>query len=229
MCDQAETQFGRQEHVAQFMELAERLNRQLHRSHLDELEGSDLTISQIRTLALVEHAGPQRMSTVAVHLGKPRVDVTYIRSGSPDQERAGRPGPVLRRRRVRTIRFPIPAVAAFVFALSALSPACGSDPAPTVYPTATFAPPPTATSDPTPTPRPTFASFAAACGRLMAAKEQTGWHAAYTAWLNRLEAETPSRELREFWTFRQRYFALLRLEAADSTPDSMVKAWESSL
>ena len=60
----------RQELTDRFTESAEYLNRQLHTGRLDEWEGLDMTIPQIRTLVLLERMGPLRMGNIAVYLGR---------------------------------------------------------------------------------------------------------------------------------------------------------------
>ncbi len=56
--------------VDRFVELVEYLNRQLHSGRLDEWEGLDMTIPQIKSLALLERMGPLRMGSIALHLGR---------------------------------------------------------------------------------------------------------------------------------------------------------------
>ena len=53
-----------------FRELAESLNRRLHTGRLDEWEGLDMTIPQIKTLVLLERVGPLRMGNIAIYLGR---------------------------------------------------------------------------------------------------------------------------------------------------------------
>ena len=60
----------RQELTDRFTESAEYLNRQLHTGRLDEWEGLDMTIPQIRTLVLLERMGPLRMGNIATYLGR---------------------------------------------------------------------------------------------------------------------------------------------------------------
>ena len=60
----------KQELVDQFVELAELLNRRMHSGRLDEWEGLDMTIPQIKSLALLERMGPLRMGSIAFHLGR---------------------------------------------------------------------------------------------------------------------------------------------------------------
>ena len=60
----------RQELTDRFAESAEYLNRQLHTGRLDEWEGLDMTIPQIRTLVLLERMGPLRMGNIAIYLDR---------------------------------------------------------------------------------------------------------------------------------------------------------------
>ena len=60
----------RQELTDRFTESAEYLNRQLHTGRLDEWEGLDMTMPQIRTLVLLERMGPLRMGNIAIYLGR---------------------------------------------------------------------------------------------------------------------------------------------------------------
>ena len=60
----------RQELTDRFTESAEYLNRQLHTGRLDEWEGLDMTIPQIRTLVLLERMGPLRMGNIAIYLDR---------------------------------------------------------------------------------------------------------------------------------------------------------------
>ena len=60
----------KQELTDRFTESAEYLNRQLHTGRLDEWEGLDMTIPQIRTLVLLERMGPLRMGNIAIYLGR---------------------------------------------------------------------------------------------------------------------------------------------------------------
>ena len=52
-----------------FVELVEHLNQQMHCRPMDEWEGLDLTIPQIKTLALLQHQGPLRMGSISNYLG----------------------------------------------------------------------------------------------------------------------------------------------------------------
>ncbi len=61
-----------------FVELVEHLNRRLHSSPLDEWEGLELTIPQIKTLALLQHQGPLRMGTISNYLGSALSATTNI-------------------------------------------------------------------------------------------------------------------------------------------------------
>ena len=60
----------RRELTDRFTESAEYLNRQLHTGRLDEWEGLDMTIPQIRTLVLLERMGPLRMGNIAINLDR---------------------------------------------------------------------------------------------------------------------------------------------------------------
>lgn len=60
----------RQELEARFFKVAEQLNRQIHSGHMDEWEGLDMTIPQIRTLVLLERMGPVRMTDIAIYIGR---------------------------------------------------------------------------------------------------------------------------------------------------------------
>lgn len=68
----------RQELTDRFRELAECLNRRLHGDRLDEWEGLDMTIPQIRTLVLLERVGPRRMGNIAISLGRALSAATTI-------------------------------------------------------------------------------------------------------------------------------------------------------
>ena len=52
-----------------FIELVEQMNQSMHCRPLDEWEGLDLTIPQLKTLALLQHQGPQRMGNISAYLG----------------------------------------------------------------------------------------------------------------------------------------------------------------
>lgn len=60
----------RQALEAQFIKVAEQLNRQIHSGQMDEWEGLDMTIPQIRTLVLLERLGPVRMTDIAIYIGR---------------------------------------------------------------------------------------------------------------------------------------------------------------
>lgn len=55
---------------AKFITVAEQLNRQIHSGQMDEWEGFDMTIPQIRTLVLLERLGPVRMTDIAIYIGR---------------------------------------------------------------------------------------------------------------------------------------------------------------
>ena len=52
-----------------FVELVEQINQQMHCRPVDDWEGLDLTIPQIKALALLQDQGPQRMGSVSAYLG----------------------------------------------------------------------------------------------------------------------------------------------------------------
>ncbi len=60
----------RQELESRFFQVAEQLNRQIHSGHMDEWEGLEMTIPQIRTLVLLERMGPVRMTDIAIYIGR---------------------------------------------------------------------------------------------------------------------------------------------------------------
>ena len=60
----------RQELEFRFFQVAEQLNRQIHSGHMDEWEGLEMTIPQIRTLVLLERMGPVRMTDIAIYIGR---------------------------------------------------------------------------------------------------------------------------------------------------------------
>ena len=60
----------RQDLVDRFVQSVEYLNRQMHTGRLDEWEGLDMTIPQIKTLVLLELLGPLRMGNIAIYLGR---------------------------------------------------------------------------------------------------------------------------------------------------------------
>ena len=59
----------KQELTDRFVELVEQINQQMHCRPLDEWEGLDLTIPQIKALALLQHQGPLRMGNISTSLG----------------------------------------------------------------------------------------------------------------------------------------------------------------
>lgn len=59
----------KQQLTERFVELVEQMNQQMHCRPLDEWEGLDLTIPQIKTLAVLQHQGPQRMGSISNCLG----------------------------------------------------------------------------------------------------------------------------------------------------------------
>ena len=58
--------------------VAECLNRQGHLRRLDEFEDLDMTISQIKTLLLLERLGPLRMGSISMHVGRPLSATTTV-------------------------------------------------------------------------------------------------------------------------------------------------------
>ena len=52
-----------------FIQLVEQMNQSMHCRPLDEWDGLDLTIPQCKTLALLQHQGPQRMGNISAYLG----------------------------------------------------------------------------------------------------------------------------------------------------------------
>lgn len=59
-----------QELTERFVDAVEYLNRQTHLVKLDEWDGSEMTIPQIKTLGLLHRMGPLRMGSIAVCLGR---------------------------------------------------------------------------------------------------------------------------------------------------------------
>ena len=60
----------KEELIERFVEAVGYLTRQLHSYGLDEWESLDMTVPQIRTLVLLERAGPVRMGNIASYLGR---------------------------------------------------------------------------------------------------------------------------------------------------------------
>ena len=83
---------------------------------------------------------------------------------------------------------------------------------------------PTPTARPTertPTEHSTLASFAAACGRLVAKERETRIDPrgdAIEGWWGELAAEIPPSELRDFWEVRREYLGGLPRAVPDYTP-----------
>ena len=94
----------RQELTDRFAESAEYLNRQLHTGRLDEWEGLDMTIPQIRTLVLLERMGPLRMGNIAIYLDSSAFGHDY---GYGPPGRKGIGGPGLRPKRPASRDLPI--------------------------------------------------------------------------------------------------------------------------
>ena len=53
-----------------FIAAVDFLSRQMHTCGLDEWQGLDMTIPQIKTLVLLERSGPLRMGNIASYLGR---------------------------------------------------------------------------------------------------------------------------------------------------------------
>jgi DNA-binding MarR family transcriptional regulator len=62
-------QITKEQLTERFVELVEQINQRMHCRPLDEWEGLDLTIPQFKTLALLQHQGPQRMGNISAYLG----------------------------------------------------------------------------------------------------------------------------------------------------------------
>ncbi len=60
---------SRQDLIRRFSELVEHLNRAYHVEALEEWRKIDMTIPQIKTLALLENTNGSRMGVIAQHLG----------------------------------------------------------------------------------------------------------------------------------------------------------------
>ena len=60
----------RQKLENRFVRVAEQLNRQMHSGQLDEWEGMDMTIPQIRTLVLLERVDSAHMTDIAIYIGR---------------------------------------------------------------------------------------------------------------------------------------------------------------
>ena len=72
---------NRQELTERLIIVAECLNRQDHLRRLDEFEDLNLTISQIKTLVLLERHGPLRMGSISMHVGRPLSATTTVVAG----------------------------------------------------------------------------------------------------------------------------------------------------
>ena len=60
----------REELTDRFIKAVDYLNRQMHTCGLNEWEGLEMTIPQIKTLVLLERSGPMRMGNIAAFLGR---------------------------------------------------------------------------------------------------------------------------------------------------------------
>ena len=56
--------------TGRFIAAVDYLNRQMHTCGLDDWEGLDMTIPQIKTLVLLERSGPLRMGNIAAFLDR---------------------------------------------------------------------------------------------------------------------------------------------------------------
>ena len=72
---------NRQELTERLIIVAEGLNRQDHVRRLNEFEDLNLTISQIKTLVLLERHGPLRMGSISMHVGRPLSATTTVVAG----------------------------------------------------------------------------------------------------------------------------------------------------
>lgn len=68
----------KQQLTDRFVELVEHLNQHMHCRPMDEWEGLDLTIPQIKTLALLQDQGPMRMGNISNALGSALSATTNI-------------------------------------------------------------------------------------------------------------------------------------------------------
>ncbi len=60
----------KEELTERFMNAVDYLNRQVHTFGLDDWQGLDITIPQIKTLVLLERSGPLRMGSIARYLDR---------------------------------------------------------------------------------------------------------------------------------------------------------------
>ena len=68
----------RQELTDRFVTVVEQLNRLMHSGRLDEWQGLDMTIPQIKTLVMLGYMGPLRMGVIASYLGSALSATTSI-------------------------------------------------------------------------------------------------------------------------------------------------------
>ena len=68
----------KQELTDQFVDVVEHLNRLMHSGRLDEWQGLDMTIPQIKTLVLLENIGSAKMSVISAYLGSALSATTSI-------------------------------------------------------------------------------------------------------------------------------------------------------
>ena len=68
----------KQELTERFTALVEQIKECMHSRPLEEWPDLELTIPQIKTLTLLQHQGPQRMGSIATHLGSTLSSSTSI-------------------------------------------------------------------------------------------------------------------------------------------------------
>ncbi len=68
----------KQELTDQFVDVVEHLNRLMHSGRLDEWQGLDMTIPQIKTLVLLENIESAKMSAISGYLGSTLSATTSI-------------------------------------------------------------------------------------------------------------------------------------------------------
>ncbi len=64
--------------VERLADAAEYLNRQVRSDHLEEWQGLEMTIPQVKTMMLLGEIGPSRMGTISGHLGSALSATTNI-------------------------------------------------------------------------------------------------------------------------------------------------------
>ena len=68
----------RKELIDRFVTVVEQLNRLMHSGRLDEWQGLDMTIPQVKILVMLEHLGPLRMGVISSNLGSALSATTSI-------------------------------------------------------------------------------------------------------------------------------------------------------